>query len=826
MDNHIESYKPSQSTKSNDSNLLNDGATRIVRSRTVSFVKNENGGEMVTIDLVNQPEAEERTGQTVMNDSDIYLAATYIIDAVETRNYQFNTDPGSLRNYHLYNNRFMQYVLYFFVFVILMLAIFEEPAVNGLSMPYWSTHVLELACLAYFVFRMRHHRSFTPRRIWWTDAKNIILVVAISVMCVDMILMTVLVETGVIEKPFRWSRMLRPLFLVNFPEMREIRRSFRNIRHSLNEILTVLILLFLILFLFALLGRELFSDDDLKEVLSSEPYFAHYIENIWELYILVTTANSPDVMMPAYDWNSFYIVFFVIFVLLCNYIFMSIFLAVIYKNYRKHLKNEVQTSVFLKRRKLAKAWDILKVTVDSKFVLTWERWRAVMKFVIPKHSDMQVHLLWKVLDNDDNGSVAKWEFLRIVDLLSVKLSTINQSMPFFQKYMATCYNSTLSEFICKYVKHRYFRFFFDFVIMINAFLIIVKVDEAEWYFLGIFMFEILIKMYVYGFYKYFKSAWNVFDFVIITVAFVISAIEEVVQQTSKDFTEPTLDFLLVLRVLRILRVIGGIERYQVIISTISNIGPSILTFGGVLFVIFYVFAVIGMGIFRRRITFYGYLPDNAYTDPTQLYCGTGIANFTKSEFYNHHYCSNNFNDITKAFVVLFELMVVNQWHVIADGFVLVTHKAARIYFLSFHIVMVVIIVNIFIAFILEVFMVEYSLSKSKYEGAIEKKIDELGLGVDLTEENQDKKSKPVKLDKLGLVSNAEGENSTASDKRPKDPGIRFRIGKKSRNVQLSLQAMFEGELDEENIGPEGLEDNDDLDVDENEPIAYTLNNAV
>ena len=41
------------------------------------------------------------------------------------------------RNYHLYNNIFMQFVLYFFVFVNLMLALFEEPAVNGLSMPYW-----------------------------------------------------------------------------------------------------------------------------------------------------------------------------------------------------------------------------------------------------------------------------------------------------------------------------------------------------------------------------------------------------------------------------------------------------------------------------------------------------------------------------------------------------------------------------------------------------------------------------------------------------------------------------------------------------------------
>ena len=45
--------------------------------------------------------------------------------------------------------------------------------------------------------------------------------------------------------------------------------------------------------------------------------------------------------MPAYDSNAFYMIFFILFVLLCNYIFMSIFLAVIYKNYRKHLKVNV-----------------------------------------------------------------------------------------------------------------------------------------------------------------------------------------------------------------------------------------------------------------------------------------------------------------------------------------------------------------------------------------------------------------------------------------------------------------------------------------------------
>ena len=42
--------------------------------------------------------------------------------------------------------------------------------------------------------------------------------------------------------------------------------------------------------------------------------------------------------MPAYDNNPWSSLFFVIFIIVCMYIFVSIFLAVVYKNYRKHLK--------------------------------------------------------------------------------------------------------------------------------------------------------------------------------------------------------------------------------------------------------------------------------------------------------------------------------------------------------------------------------------------------------------------------------------------------------------------------------------------------------
>lgn len=42
--------------------------------------------------------------------------------------------------------------------------------------------------------------------------------------------------------------------------------------------------------------------------------------------------------MPAYNASSWFAVFFIIYILINTYIFMSVFLAVVYNNYKKHLK--------------------------------------------------------------------------------------------------------------------------------------------------------------------------------------------------------------------------------------------------------------------------------------------------------------------------------------------------------------------------------------------------------------------------------------------------------------------------------------------------------
>lgn len=42
--------------------------------------------------------------------------------------------------------------------------------------------------------------------------------------------------------------------------------------------------------------------------------------------------------MPAYNSSSFFAIFFILHLLVNTYIFMSVFLAVVYNNYKKYLK--------------------------------------------------------------------------------------------------------------------------------------------------------------------------------------------------------------------------------------------------------------------------------------------------------------------------------------------------------------------------------------------------------------------------------------------------------------------------------------------------------
>ncbi|XP_023189208.1 two pore calcium channel protein 1-like [Xiphophorus maculatus] len=198
--------------------------------------------------------------------------------------------------------------------------------------------------------------------------------------------------------------------------------------------------------------------------------------------------------------------------------------------------------------------------------------------------------------------------------------------------------------------------------------------------------------------------------------------------------------------------------------------------------------MVGMELFKNKVKFY-----EDISHPEKAYCGNSLLK--GSTFAQLNYCKNNFNNVVSSFILLLELTVVNQWHVLGTGFATVTHKSALIFFVLFHVMVVIIIINIFVAFVLEAFFVEYSVGKGDLQTSLERKIEELELAV-AQEKLEDNLVNAMETTDNDLGS---GQSPTANL-----PSLLFKVSsKRYRTVDALLQRMFEADLD-----PEDFAEND------------------
>jgi voltage-gated sodium channel len=117
--------------------------------------------------------------------------------------------------------------------------------------------------------------------------------------------------------------------------------------------------------------------------------------------------------------------------------------------------------------------------------------------------------------------------------------------------------------------------------------------------LSIFVVELLIKLFAYRF-AFFKSGWNIFDLVIVSVALVPAA-----QQFS---------VLRALRILRALRLISVVPSMRKVITGLFAAIPSIGTVIVMLLLLFYISAVMATKLFGERFPeWFGNLGNSLYS---------------------------------------------------------------------------------------------------------------------------------------------------------------------------------------------------------------------
>lgn len=126
---------------------------------------------------------------------------------------------------------------------------------------------------------------------------------------------------------------------------------------------------------------------------------------------------------------------------------------------------------------------------------------------------------------------------------------------------------------------------------------------ADRFLLSVFTVELAIKFYAYRGH-FFKSGWNVFDFVIVTIAWIPAS--------------GPLSVLRAFRILRVLRLLSVVPQMRRVISALGHSIPGMSSVIGVLLLIFYVCAVLATKLFGQHPDpnmqeWFGSISASAYT---------------------------------------------------------------------------------------------------------------------------------------------------------------------------------------------------------------------
>ena len=126
--------------------------------------------------------------------------------------------------------------------------------------------------------------------------------------------------------------MLRPLIYVSLLHL--VRLNSRQFYHDLKDSAVILLAIFLFVLAYSIVAHFLF-----RYTFEGYLTFQTLPDAFFNMLILLTTANFPDVMLPSYAKHYFSSLFYVSFLLFGLYFMLSFLLANVYNKFKERLEN-------------------------------------------------------------------------------------------------------------------------------------------------------------------------------------------------------------------------------------------------------------------------------------------------------------------------------------------------------------------------------------------------------------------------------------------------------------------------------------------------------
>uniref|UniRef100_A0A8D2MCK5 Two pore segment channel 2 n=1 Tax=Zonotrichia albicollis TaxID=44394 RepID=A0A8D2MCK5_ZONAL len=572
---------------------------------------------------------------------------------LQYRSINHRVDSKSLWLYRWYYSRTCQWILSLTITVILALAFIEEPSSLTITsdvryrLPAWNppcglTESIELLCFLVFVVDVSVKSYLIGWKEFWKNKWLMAYILTLIVSLADWIVSL----SFFCKESVRIRRILRPFFLLQNSSM--MKKTLKSINSTLPEMARWVIA--------QKTSFHLLQDgcQDKEWVV----YFRNLPDSLTSLLVLLTTANNPDVMIPAYSKNRAYSIFFILFTVLGNLFLMNLLTAIIYNQFRGYLLKSVQSSLFRRRLGIRAAFEVLSSLKETPAT------NPLCSFQHPPSPEYQSHFMQKV----------QFAF-----------------------------------------GHRYFGYLGNVVALANIISICVVLvmdadkqpSERDDFFLGAincffilyYLLEMLLKILAMGLKRYLSYPSNRFDGLLTVILLILEIATFAVYGFPHPGWRP--EFMGLLSLWDMVRLVNMliVFRFLRIIPNMKVIALSSTTWVSLVLlcsfqVVFYAFAITGIMLFRGAVVPLGNTSAaNTTHDNGTLQCGT---------YEQLEYWPNNFDDFAAAVVTLWDVMVVNNWQVFLDAFSRYSSPWAKIYFVAWWLISSVIWVNLFVALLLEV----------------------------------------------------------------------------------------------------------------------------
>ena len=701
-------------------------------------------------------------------------AKVFLDDAIKYRSIQHGIDPIALKLYRVYYSRPMKWGYGVLLAIIMLLAFFEYPSSlsltsdtraypdqSRLNPPCGLTESIELVCFAFFSadillqLRLLGWRRFIKRP--WIIAY----VLTVSFSIADIFVSLGFCPSDYEIYPYRIRRLLRPILFIQASSV--MKKMVNAIKKTLPEIFSVLFLLAMHLYLFTMIGMLLFwpqcdvssvpdrnaslpnsttgndsnvslansatvssSNVSTSDSTEGKKYFSDLGSAIVHMIVLLSTANHPDIMMPAYSQNRLYSIYFIAFVVIGLYVIMNVLTAVVYNRFRGYLASSFQAS--FRRRRVAQfaAFAVLANRTQQSHVLRANQLQVDKSYVRlllqeVKVNKNQVALMSEKLETLDSDMLSWSQFREVFNVLQDSSSERKQQKP--QQYA----RYRLVGWIRFILKHRFFTYFSLLISFLNCVVISLVViyrcqlpavgtNVTVSYILGVINFAFIFYYVleagmnvVFLGKSYFLKLANIFDFVtafLIVCGDIALMIAEgsfdasvsfksrhvYVSHTALVAAQVSIQITDIFIIIRMLRIIPHIPALKRITITIFHLFKNLRAYIGLMVCVYYFFAILGMMTFER-VTFHP-------TDAEANECGT---------YQEGRYYANNFKDFYASLVVLYDVMVVNNWHIYlrAYGTAFSPSPWPQIFFVLWWLVASVIGISLFVALLLEAFITKW-----------------------------------------------------------------------------------------------------------------------